>query len=359
MSEQTTLFESPARFDGFSLPDLSKMVTASAYGKLLQKGEAAGVTVAKDFEDVGIAKASGPSGRSLKFTLSAGSVDRDRDVISPTGLIWEHFEKNPVWLWSHSTGGFGGDATVPLIGVVTEVTAFKSGKTAVKVEYAPKEVNPLAESALQMHLWRLETKALKDRGGAASIGGLPLDAEFNRDRGGVDFRKTEVLEGSDVILPANRDALMRMKAAGVELGPVGDWAERYRRVEGRVELDADRADVIARALDPVRGLQVFELPVEKLAAISEAIRDAGYEPPEEPASPEFQLVERSLATLTAKVSELTQKLENAAAQPAATPPAPSSAEPAITEAQLREAILEVAEKQFIAATGRPFSTEVS
>lgn len=254
-----------------TLPDLSRLLKEEQFRKAAEAGEVSdGTMVAKDLE-AEIRQISGKS-RQLGFRLTTGSDDRSRDTLAMNGWVTSHFEKNPVWLFGHSTWSANS-----LIGLVVKLD-IKAKAIDVVVEYMPAEINPLAETVLAMHLWRKETKALKDRGGAASVGALPLKWAWNRERGGVDFMKQELLEGSDVILPANRDALMRMKSAGIELGPVGDWAEQYRKAAGIVTLeqaqadgslliDQERAEAIVKVLNPACGLELFELPAEKLSGL--------------------------------------------------------------------------------------------
>ena len=39
--------------------------------------------------------------RQVKWVISTGSLDRDYDRLSPTGCIYENYEKNPVVLVDH------------------------------------------------------------------------------------------------------------------------------------------------------------------------------------------------------------------------------------------------------------------
>lgn len=349
MSEQTSLSDMGA---APALPDLSTLVTASKFHELARDGGGSGVIVAKDFADVGVEKQAGP-GRRLKFTLTSGSVDRDRDVIKTQGLVWEHFERNPVWLFGHQTSAVGGNP--PLLGVVVER---KSGakRTDVAVEYAPKEVNPLAEFVYSAHLWRLEVKALNDHGGAASIGAMPMEYNYDRSRGGVNFEKTEVLEGSDVMLPANRDALMRMKSAGIDLDPLGDWAAKLLEADG-IWLDKVKAEMIAKSLDPARGLAVFELPVRDLA------KELGVEPepvftPATDNSGGHTGLDAAAKALQTAAEAIVATLGKLAPQKATTaePPTEPKSATVLSQDEIVRAMLKGAEAEYVAQTGRPLTT---
>lgn len=363
MSEQLAL-GGPTRLDGLRVPDLSRLVTARGFRDLVSRGAGDGAIVAKDIP-AEITKAEG-GGRRFKFTLTTGNPDRDSDVIDPTGLDFESYRRNPIWLWSHSTSGCGDDSHVALIGMAVDIRQMKN-RTDVTVEYAPAEVNPLAESVVQMHLWRMGLKALEDRGGACSIGLLPVQYARNNERGGIDFLKSEVLEGSDCMIPANSECLMRMKSAGVELDPVMEWAETIRKAAGVVELDQERAKAIAETLDPTRGLSLFELGADRLRELGKGLREkaveAGYEDP--PAGLDLTRLEkgvcRALAPVEAKLDRMVAALERMAAVPAA-PPAPSqegggSALDTASEEDVRRAVRRLVEREFVARTGQPLPPE--
>lgn len=259
MSEaQAKLFPDPNVAD-VVMPDLSRLVTASGFRALVERGaDTDRVVVAKDFPEVEI---SHESDDGFRFTLTTGEPDRDRDVIEQDGLNWGPFRQNPTWLWSH-------DPTQLPIGVVTELDAGPT-KALVKVKYVPATVNPMGPAVREMHLFRLELKALDDAGGASSIGMLPIEFSRDRDLGGIRYRQGEVLEGSDVVLPANRSALLQMKAAGLSLEPFAQWAETVRKIVGSPDQPA--AERIIRTLDPAPPGQVVLMqaggPSEELQAL--------------------------------------------------------------------------------------------
>lgn len=321
MSEtQVTLFPDPTA--DLVVPDLSRLVTSREFARLAQRGgDAAGVVVAKDFHNVEISK---ESDGQFRFTLTSGSVDRDSDVIEQGGLDWTHLDKNPIWLWSHDSHGTG--LYPPQIGVITERKTLKT-RTDVRVLYVPKEVNPLGEAVRQLHEFRASTKALQDRGGAASIGMLPHEFHFDKELGGVRFVRGEPLEGSDVAIGSNRDALLRAKSAGVDLGPIAEWAEAVRKI---VSPDQRAAQGIVETLEPVRGLVAFAAP--------------------QTAASDFGPVVDRLEKLAEAVARLEQSAETCSAPPPT--PVPEATGPSFEELQAQ--LLHRAELAFIARTGQPF-----
>lgn len=328
MSEaQAKLFPDPNVAD-VVMPDLSRLVTASGFRALVERGDTAGAVVAKDFPDVRISQESDDG---FLFVLTSGAVDRDHDIIEQGGLDWGPFRKNPTWLWSH-------DPTQLPIGLVTELDAGPT-EARVKVRYVPATINPLGPAVREMHLFRLELRALDDAGGAASIGMLPIEFSLDRNIGGIRYRKSEPLEGSDVVLPANRDALLQMKAAGLSLEPFAEWAERLRKLVGSPDQPA--AERIVRTLDPAPPGQVV---VMQASGFSEALLA-------------LKAAAEKLTAAAGRIEQATAKKAAAAEPPAGETPASAAAPPeqeALDERAVAWAVRQVAEREFIARTGHPF-----
>lgn len=150
--------------------------------------------------------------RTYAWTISTGSVDRDRDTIAADGWRVDNFLKagGPV-LWAHQS------RDLP-IGKAVWVKA-QAGVLKARVEFAPADVYPFAETVRRL----VDFGALK----ATSVGFLPdfEKAAWNEQRGGYDFKGQELLEFSIVPVPANPDALMDAKDAGIDLAPLKSWAE--------------------------------------------------------------------------------------------------------------------------------------
>ena len=146
--------------------------------------------------------------REVSFKISTKAVDRERDVIDPDGWDLKNFKKNPVVLFGHDSG------SLPI--AKAKRTAAKDGALVSVAEFATAEMNPLAEQVFLM----LKNKFLR----AASVGFLPSEWNFDEKRAGVNFLKQELLEFSIVPIPANPDALAEAHAAGIDLGPIKNWA---------------------------------------------------------------------------------------------------------------------------------------
>lgn len=152
--------------------------------------------------------------RDLEFVISTGSVDRMNDTIATNGWELENFIANPVVLWAHSS------RDLP-IAQATEV-GVKKKKLRSVARFTPSGMNRFADTVFEM----LMLGFLR----ACSVGFRPKDwkrVEDDDDRPfGFDFLKQELLEWSVVPIPANPDALIGAKDAGVDLAPVAEWAVR-------------------------------------------------------------------------------------------------------------------------------------
>jgi HK97 family phage prohead protease len=191
------------------------VISGSQVREALRKGDALGdATVRKVFIPDSV-KAEGEDGeRTYTFTISTGAVDRERDVIAIDGWQTENFLKagGPV-LWAHDSFGLP-------IGRAPWVKV-QGGALKARVEFAPASANPLAEQVRQL----VEFGAIR----AASVGFRPLPgrAAWNEERNGIDFLEQELLEFSIVPVPANPEALLDAKAAGIEFELVRVWAEKF------------------------------------------------------------------------------------------------------------------------------------
>ena len=145
--------------------------------------------------------------RALRFCISSGIVDRERDVIDPKGWDLAWFRRNPVVLWAH-------DATSFPIGKASDVDLI-DGKLMATVRFMPEDMplaGPRAEAVFRM--------AKEGWLAATSVGFRPLAWAYteDKDRGaddwfpGVDFYRQELVEFSIVTVPANPQALMEEPA---------------------------------------------------------------------------------------------------------------------------------------------------
>lgn len=147
--------------------------------------------------------------RTLRFKLSDASVDRDGDTIDPTGWQLENYQKNPTVLWAHDS------RSLP----IAKASALEAGPAGLFASATFAEF-PFAETVLGLY-----------RGGflsAVSVGFRPLEWAFNEERGhgAIDFQRQELTEFSAVPIPAHPGALIQARSAGIDPGPLVEWAER-------------------------------------------------------------------------------------------------------------------------------------
>jgi HK97 family phage prohead protease len=159
----------------------------------------------------GAADLANSSGRIVRYLFSDPSVARDNHTIRAWDL--GNFKSNAVLLWCHDTSS-------PPIGKVVEIEDQK-GYLRGAVEYADADVYPFADTIYQLV-----------RGGyvnAVSVSWDPVEWEFSKDRSrpnGIDFKLAELLEISNVPVPALPSALATARSNGIDTGPLYAWAER-------------------------------------------------------------------------------------------------------------------------------------
>jgi HK97 family phage prohead protease len=123
--------------------------------------------------------------------ISTKSIDRDNDIVEPSGALLHDYQKNPVVLWCHNY------QTLP-IGKCEWIRSDGNGLVA-KTVYATNS-NPFAK---QVYEYRKEGFPL-----AKSIGFIPLETN-PKPRKGVrqHHLKYLVLEYSDCPVPSNPNAV--------------------------------------------------------------------------------------------------------------------------------------------------------
>lgn len=165
-----------------------------------------GIAVRKALSADGMTVEPGDT-RRVKFTISTGQIDRDRDFVSPKGWNLDNYRKTPVVLWAHDY------SSLP-IGKAVEI-GLQGDKLVATAEFTPAEMNPMGETVYQM----LKHGFL----GASSVGFKPVEFQYNTERKGVDFSRQELLEFSVVPIPSNPGALAETRSAQIDLAPLADW----------------------------------------------------------------------------------------------------------------------------------------
>jgi HK97 family phage prohead protease len=148
--------------------------------------------------------------RTFTFVFSDESVDRYGDVIFARGWDLANFNANPIALFAHDAG-----TVENVIGRAKNVR-IEGSRLIGDIEFMAAEVNPNAEIVYQMV-----------KGGflnTVSVGFQPIEWELAKDKSrpqGVNFKKQELLEISIVPIPANANALVQAKAAGIDIARLG------------------------------------------------------------------------------------------------------------------------------------------
>lgn len=144
------------------------------------------------------------------FAISTGAIDRERDTVAVAGWDLDNYRKNPVVLWAHDYSGLPVGRSESILG--------RNGQLVARMEFVPGEVYQFADTVRQL----VDGGYLK----ATSVGFRPLEWSYDEERGGFNFLKQELLEFSIVPVPANPEALIEARHAGISLVPLKDWAIR-------------------------------------------------------------------------------------------------------------------------------------
>ena len=144
--------------------------------------------------------------------MTNDTVDRYGDSLKHKGARYKNFLRNSVLLWCH-------DSSIPPIGRVANVRTTSSDVRGDLV-YAPGEMYPLAGTVFKL----MKSGFIN----AVSIGLIPLEAAPSKDRerpqGSLDIFSFEIIELSVCSVPANPDALVAGRAAGIDTRPLVEWA---------------------------------------------------------------------------------------------------------------------------------------
>jgi HK97 family phage prohead protease len=149
--------------------------------------------------------------RQLTFTISTGAVDRQSDTVAVDGWEIDNYLKNPVVLWGH-------DYSALPIGRAIKVW---SGDRALRAVMEPTPKGMVRFNDIVFDLFK---------GGflnAVSVGFRPTEWKWSDDKErpmGIDFKRQELLEFSAVTVPANAEALIEARGAGIDIDPLVEHA---------------------------------------------------------------------------------------------------------------------------------------
>lgn len=196
----------------------NSLVSRDKFAQLAQTGaELADTSVAIPFTVE--VKAESEDKRQLTFTISTGTVDRSGDTVSIDGWKLESYKKNPVVLWAHDR------YSLP---VARSLDVWAEKKSLVSTaEFAPAEVYAFADTVYRMY--KMEFLS------AVSVGFQPTKWAFTEDKDrkyGIDFIEQELMEYSGVVVPANAEALIQARSAGVDVEPLYEHAASVMKTRG-------------------------------------------------------------------------------------------------------------------------------
>jgi len=143
--------------------------------------------------------------RVVRYVFSDESVGRDGHVVKADAWQMKDFAANPVFLWAH-------DDTQPPIGRVFDLHT-QSRQLVGGVKYAETE---LADSIYEL----VRTGYLN----ATSCSWRPLSYEPRSGGAGMIFTSVDLLEISQVAIPALPTALATARSRGLNVKPIAEWA---------------------------------------------------------------------------------------------------------------------------------------
>ncbi len=173
-----------------------------------------GVALLKEYQ----ARVKAEDGKPLTIAISTATPDRMNDTVSVRGWQLDAYAKNPVVLWAHDKGA---------LPVAKANRVWIEGEALMsEPEFTPRDLYELG--------WTVGEMLRRGFLNAASVGFRPLKYVFNEERGpmAMDFEEQELLEYSIVPIPANPEALVQAKAAGIDLRSVHEWAVKFLDGEG-------------------------------------------------------------------------------------------------------------------------------
>jgi hypothetical protein len=152
--------------------------------------------------------------RTIEFVVSNATMDRDGDVVEPSGWRLERYRQNPVILWAH-------DGRQPPVAKTLGI-AVLDGNLVATAQFADRETYEFADTVFRLY-----------EGGflnAVSAGFMadamePLLDEDGRFTG-FRFQSQELWEFSAVPIPSNPDALVNARSKGINVEPCLSWIEQ-------------------------------------------------------------------------------------------------------------------------------------
>lgn len=166
---------------------------------------------------------------------SSGIVDRYGEVVDPNSWKLKNFLENPVFLWGHNIQEYK-----PPIGAVEKLW-FENDKLMFRARFD-------LEDEFAHKIWRKFDQGFLN---AFSVGFQAHDWEVDK-KNVVHYTKSELLEISAVAVPANPEALAKMKKEGLE---TKTWSEIRSKNDSLVERISTLEDSNKRLRDEIKALR--------------------------------------------------------------------------------------------------------
>ena len=221
--------------------------------------------------------------RTVEWTITTDDIDRDHDVVSADGWDLKNYQKNPVVLWAHQMRELPIARSINIEKAANGLVSTSQFPTRDEYDFADTVFNLIKGGFLK----------------AVSVGFMPLEwkwAENDARPLGWDILKAELYEYSVVPVPANPHALVRAKAAGINVEPLRQWAERcldeLNSEEGAISNQTLQLAAAAKNLDELITLLKNG---SKTISIIDAVKTPALEPePDPPPILNTTFVNRSL-----------------------------------------------------------------
>jgi Caudovirus prohead serine protease len=235
-------------------------------------------------------------GHAYRWAMSTETQDRDNDVIEVNGWHWENFLKtgSGPGLWCH-------ERWLPAIFKVTDIA--KGGDLSSTVIFPSKAEAP--DNTLSHCVRQMVGFGAIPFG---SVGFKPDEWTYDEDLKGYRFKRTELLEFSICNVPSNPDAVMRAKAAGVDVSPLREWAVKVLDTIDKADagwLAAEKSWKLAKSpriwIETPAGMLI---PVEVKAEDVEPVETAEPEPAAEALPVEAEAQEAPPAEPPAELDQL-------------------------------------------------------
>ncbi len=245
--------------------------------------------------------------RTLEFIGSSETRDRMGDIVRADGWQLENYMKNPVFLWAHQYDQ-------PPIGKATRVWV-ENRQLKFDIQFATRDEYEFADTIYRLY-----------KGGylrATSVGFKPTEYRDIKDESGygTEFIKQELLELSACPVPANPDALVSARAAGLisvkeyealtrsdrpktpTQSEIKDEIDYLKTLIERADFNADNLAALIDLGDAIRRLTGADIPDDD---IKPAQTPAVMQPTQEQIAAALQIqiekqLERALARVRGKI----------------------------------------------------------